>query len=506
MEFHSILYDRPGGRAERAEAPEYLADLNLDQVCEALTAGRADYDLAPFFYAPLHDVGDVVYRQDVVRDLEDGEIRGVVDTFAAEMRRMREHLATVGKLREHYQKRRWFLAAAAAYRTAVRTLAEDLDGLRLRSRGLRAFREHVAAYAASEEFTRLAEQVEQRFADLNSVAYTVHIKGPRVRVGRYGGEGDYGADVTRTFAKFAQGEVKDYRAPFKEYADMNHVEARILGLVARLFPGVFTALDEFCERYRDFVDERIGAFDREVQFYLGHLDLIAPMRKQGLQFCYPEVTTDTAGVYAKDAFDLALAYKLKRRVVPNTFRLGAPERILVVTGPNQGGKTTFARAFGQLHHLAALGLPVPGSAARLALPDRLYTHFEREEDADSLRGKLEDELTRVHAILETATASSVLVMNESFTSTTLHDALFLGTEILTRVGRLGALCVYVTFVDELSALNEHTVSMVAAITPGDPASRTYRLERRPADGLAYAAAIAEKYGLTYDALKGRLAP
>jgi DNA mismatch repair protein MutS len=274
-----------------------------------------------------------------------------------------------------------------------------------------------------------------------------------------------------------------------------------------LFPDEFAALTGFCQRYSQFMDPLICQADRELQFYLAYLDYIRPMRAAGLSFCYPELTPSKA-IFARDTFDLALAAKLAaggKAVVTNDFRLSGAERVIVVSGPNQGGKTTFARTFGQLHHLARTGCPVPGQAARLYVYDHIFTHFEREEDIADLTGKLEQDLLRIQKALQAATPDSIVIMNEIFTSTTVSDAYFLGQKVLEKVIELDLLCVYVTFIDELASLGPSVVSMASTIVPGNPAERTYKVVRKPADGLAYALAIADKHGVTYDQLSGRLA-
>jgi DNA mismatch repair protein MutS len=497
---------RPAG--DIAADRSFARDLNLDQIVAAIAGDREERDLITrVLLAPLHDADAVCYRQEVFQDLENPALFGDVQRFSGLIGEVRAHLRQSADMQERYQREGWLLDAAAIYCGAVRSLAGHLASAPIGSPALLAFRDYLASNAASAEFTALAADTRNRKEALGQIRYCTRIRGDRVEVSRYAGEADYSAEVLRTFERFKQGAVQDYRIRYRIWPGINHVTAEILERVALLFPEEFAALDEYCRRHAGFADEGILRADRELQFYLAYLGHIEPLRAAGLPFCYPEVSASSKDVRAVGTFDLALARKLvseRRPVVTNDFYLEGRERIVVVTGPNQGGKTTFARTFGQLHHLASVGCPVPGSAARLFLADRLFTHFEREEDLAKMSGKLEDDLVRIGEILRAATGDSIVVLNEIFTSTTLHDARFLGTKLLTKITQLDALCVYVTFVDELASLGEQVVSMMSTIVPDHPAERTYKVVRKPADGLAYALALAEKYGLTYERLHARV--
>lgn len=510
MTFDSILTENKNGtgRNETQDAPACFGDLNLDQIVAAITAGKQEYNLAPFFHTPLRDPAAIAYRQEVMRDLENKRVMEAVRAFARRMASVRRYLALLKQLTFQYHKEGWFLEAAHTYCQAVNGLAHALGQESCTSRGLSSFRSFLQAYCASPAFTTLQANAGRIKAELGAIRYCVIFKNSTVRVRRYEEEADFSTEVERTFARFQQGAVKDYRVQIYESSGMNHIEAQILDYVARLYPDVFAALDTFYQQYGSFFDPIIGRFEREIQFYVATLEYLARFQP-GLQFTCPAVTGDRSPIWVKDGFDLALAGKRLSEedgVVTNDFTLAGAERILVVSGPNQGGKTTFARMFGQLHYLASLGCPVPARQARLALFDQIYTHFEKEEDIRSLSGKLQDDLQRIHAILEQASPDSILILNEIFNSTTLQDAVFLSQKIMEQLDRLDLMGVWVTFVDELAEYNEKTVSMVSTVVPENPAQRTYKVVRHSSNGLAYALSIAEKHRLTYQQIKERMQP
>lgn len=509
MMFHSILYESGPLPRDDAAMPACFRDLNLDQLVDAVLLGKAEYRLEPFFYSPLPSAEAVEYRHEVMKELERAEVGKALRAFADGMRGVRGCLEKNRKLHVAYQKEWWLLEGARRYCETVKALSQALQGLSLQARGMAAFRDFLAGYAASEGFGALCAEVRGLFEDLAAVQYCITIKNCTVEVRKYDGEADYSVEVLQTFEKFKQEDASSYLVKFRETGEMNHVEAGVLELVARLYPEVFGRLDAFCAHNASFADATVAAFDREVQFYVSWLEFVGLFR-QKLPFCYPAVSAQEKAVYDLGGYDLAMAEKKLRcdhsvsSVVVNDFSLRGPERIIVVTGPNQGGKTTFARTFGQLHFLASLGLPVPGKEARLFLFDSLFTHFEREEDIARQSGQLQDDLLRIHGILTKATPRSIIIMNEIFSSTALQDAVFLGGKVMEEIVRLDALCVCVTFLDELASLGEKTVSMVSTVAPGHPERRTFKVVRKPADGLSYAKTVAEKYRLTYAEIKERI--
>lgn len=505
MRADSVVWPKdPSAVAAMVVDDATVTDLRLDQVIAAIAGAPDEFGLTALLRHPVCDPDTVRFRQEVFADLADIEIRTVLDDFAAGMWRVRRRVAGAARLQHPRQRQRWHLDAAADYLTALTTMAEALPALTLSSRALRRWRDTVTEAVEGPVIRTLAEDVHTTQQALAAVRYSIRVLDTdTIDVGPDDSDTDYSATVSGLLARFGAGPPPPpHRQP--EWPDMNQMEEQILDRVAGLFPEPFARLAGFADRHAQFLDPAVVTFDREIHFYLRYLDYAATV---SAPLSLPAVVTDGADLGAEDAFDLALAGKpggSAQPLVCNDFTLSGPERVLVVTGPNQGGKTTFARMIGQLAYLAALGCPVPARSARLTLPDRLTTHFERAEQATDADGRLLAELDRVRDTLDHATADSLLILNESFSSTSTADAVRIGRRVLDKIIAAGSMAVWVTFFDELAATRPETVSMVAATDPDDPARRTFRIERRAADGNAHAVVLAERYGLTYDLVTARM--
>ncbi len=276
---------------------------------------------------------------------------------------------------------------------------------------------------------------------LSKLSYGTLFRGDKVTVRKYAFEPDYTATILERFAKFGKPRSRS-PAPRKPKDDfsLNHIEEAILEFVSRLFPEQFRRLDDYVARHGEFIDGPIARFDREIGFYVAYLDYIEPLKRTGLPFCHPVVSVSSKETEVENSFDLALAGKLvleKSTVVRNGFRLSdqsvswsSPARTRAARRPSPACSANCTSS-------PVSACPVPGTAARLFLPDRIFTHFEREENITNLRGKLEDELVRLHESCKIMTPDSVIVLNEIFNSTSLDDQVFLSTRVLQQISSCG---------------------------------------------------------------------
>jgi DNA mismatch repair protein MutS len=510
--FASILFP-PGfvrESADHREQPACFVDLNLDQVIATIVTKHDAEVLRPIFYTTYRSEAIVRYRQAVFAELERPEVFRAFPPFRDAMRTVRANLSYAEKISYKRHRHMVILRAINCYCEAIDVLLRRLRSLTLRSAGLRNLQSYLVDYVSSPSFLELAIDAQNLRDMLSKICYSMLFRGDSITVRKYAFEPDYAVTILKRFAKFRQTDFTPHASQHpKDDFSLNHIEEGILQFVGLLFPTQFGVLENYVDRHFDFFDDAIETFDREIGFFLSYLTFIEPLRESGLSFCHPEVSASDKNTQVCASFDLALAAKLvreKHAVVCNDFFLLGAERLIVLSGPNQGGKTTFARMFGQLHFLAGLGCPVPGKHARLFLADKILTHFEREETITNLRGKLEDELIRLHQSCLDMTPNTIIILNEIFNSTSSDDQVLLSTKVLQRILAVDPIGVCVTFIDALSTLSEKTISMMSTVARDDPSRRTFVIVRKPADGLAYALSLAELRGVTYEKLRGRVRP
>jgi DNA mismatch repair ATPase MutS len=169
----------------------------------------------------------------------------------------------------------------------------------------------------------------------------------------------------------------------------------------------------------------------ELGFYVGCLNLHEQLVANGQPTCFPVPLPAHEVEFAVDGlYDAALVFHLGSRVIGNEIDADG-KKMVIVTGANQGGKSTFLRSVGQAQLMMQAGMFVPAGSLRANVCSGVFTHFKREEDASMTRGKLDEELNRMSEIADTVTPASLLLCNESFASTNESE----GSEIARQVVR-----------------------------------------------------------------------
>jgi hypothetical protein len=188
----------------------------------------------------------------------------------------------------------------------------------------------------------------------------------------------------------------------------------------------------------------------ELAFYLGCLNLRERLLARGQPVCYPvPAAAETDRLDARGLYDASLALTLDGPVTGNDAAADG-KQLIMVTGANQGGKSTFLRSVGQAQLMLQAGMFAPAEALSGSLCSGLFTHYKREEDATMERGKLDEELDRMSAITDWIAPGGLLLCNESFASTNEREGSQIAREIIRALREAGVRVVFVTHMYDLA--------------------------------------------------------
>jgi DNA mismatch repair ATPase MutS len=182
----------------------------------------------------------------------------------------------------------------------------------------------------------------------------------------------------------------------------------------------------------------------ELAFYVGCLNLSEKIREIGAPITFPRPWPQKEHRFrCKGLYNVTLALVTRQRPVGNEL-MGDGKDLFLITGPNQGGKTTFLRSVGLAQMMMQAGMFVPAEEFESNLCSGIFTHFRREEDRSMERGKLEEELERMRAIVESIKPGGLLLLNESFASTNEREGSEIALEVIPAVLDCGIKVFYVT--------------------------------------------------------------
>lgn len=512
-----------------------IADLALDHIVHAIDqTGQYGRVLRGFLCDPCLDPTVIRYRQDILEDiLRQPELQAGLRTMVIDLQALRQPggfnwpgESPLGPILTRIRELDHFVHCVDRLDAFLRNASD------LRSDGLRNLRLAIANLAANPdvvtlrtELPALHEMIGETASvtiglnlgrDLQPESATIvefnrfHFRGTRSLLGRLlpGATGNGPTGVT----PLQHAGPASLRRDSQLFQDLQ-----------RLLEDVTAPLNRALIRYRELNAAPLLVLENEFAWWSGTAALIERLIHAGIPMCRPEIApSEERACTVTEGANIALALQMQReqpprseQIVRNDIRFDPPVRLLMVTGPNRGGKTTFCRAAGQAQVLFQCGLYVPGTSARISPVDAIWTHFPLPEADQPGAGRLDEELGRLRTIFDRATPTSLILLNEPLTSTSEHDALTIARDLVRALQILGARTILITHLHDLALaipeLNRQgpadTAILSLAAQTGNGTGDiqgTFRIIPGPPAGHSHAAGIARQHGLTFEQLRDLL--
>ena len=479
------------------------------------------------FFSDDPDV--IAYRQEVFRDLSENP--ELCRTFSkmipllddiAELRRMG---SDVGGSAESYL---FSITEIEIYVSVISLLHDSLSALKgsLKSRAITELARRIESVTESDYYRDINEKLKEltsRVGEVKSVTVGVNLDGQL--------KATSAGVLSVNNEPFKSGELIDriLRLDFKSDDmtciapltpfDKNQSENRQLAMSNALYSALTDVFRSSVKSWRRIVKEYVLENTDfllellpEIELLTKGAELIRSLSEKGAALTYPRTVAEEGSLCfdAKGIYNPIVTVKLGGDVVKNDFKFDENGTIYVLTGPNRGGKSVITCAVGLAFAMTGLGLPVCADECTVAPCSAIFTHFPTGGEDTIDKGRLGEECSRLERILDAADRGSLVLLDESLSSTGSYEGAIIAAEVISGLSVIGCRTVFSTHLHDLAAsvgsINERCAplggarvdNLVAEVGAGG--ERSFRIKREAPDGKSYARDISEKYGLSFDGI------
>lgn len=419
---------------------ELVQDLELDRLLDGMSQGDKFLRgvAAKAVLCGLSDPAAIRYRQAVLRDcLDNRKIVRAVYRAAAE--------ATEAERKRHR-------GIHGTFPDAV--LQQGVELVQLHLKSLEAIRDLAADHAhgfRSAGFTQLFAMLRTELDDDYLETVRGHLSALRLRhgvlIGARLGQGHAGTDYVLCKPSRPAGgwlgrlldsgpETYSYQLPARDdVAAQAFTELRQRGINT-----VANALAQSAEHIVSY----LRLLRAELGFYVGCINLDEQLTRIGAPTCLPEPLPPEPGTHRVERlYDVCLALDAKKPAIASDLP-ALDKGLIVVTGANRGGKSTFLRAVGLAQLMMRCGMFVAASGYAASVCGGVVTHFRREEDRAMRSGKLDEELARMSGIVDRLPRHALVLLNESFAATNEREGSEIARQIVLALRERGVTVFFVT--------------------------------------------------------------
>lgn len=560
----SLLYPRGKEAVFKKIEDSAFHDLGLDVICKEVTSEQKEQAIIADILSHLSSDPDITnYRQEVFEDLKDlpDLKKKLVELF--EKIEFNKQYGLLRKSKEEVEGM-WFLMHRLNqyrdYITCVDSLKECLDDERIKSRGLKDYRAYIDEIYHDAHFHELKKDLEQLTKDTSEIQsvtlglnlnsrleaismgivsvnnkpfkksglvsnFADGIGGDKIKEGNeWNGDMHYrlvdrtsGFSLTNTMTEAIKATNPLVRSAsaatttsIAQGDGLANTPAQFDTILNRMLDVMAKSLRRTLDKYADMALNEVADVIPEFVYYIRFAEFMAGLEAKGFKLSRAKAVPKSDSSMKANGFynfKLAITMPNPKELVVNDLDFDNDHTIYILTGANRGGKTTSTQAIGLLFALAQGGVYVPADSFEFAPVDCIYTHFPADEDKTMDLGRLGEECIRFKEIFNEATEDSLVLMNETFSTTSFEEGYYIACDSIKALLTKKCRTIYNTHMHKLGIDAEEfskdsKCKASSLIVKSDGGQRSFKLAVAPPEGSSYAADIAKKYGVTYEMLTG----